>query len=168
MTVGKSSRTPFKHWIINAELGRLAGVFSHGSNKVPVKANPFVIYDLCAGDGANKDNSSPSIILKHTNFMRKNRVNVDVNLFEKSTNTFESLYLNFDGNDFNLVNKDSSDFILNAKQNQASFILVDPNNISDLPVSEKMVNSFNAGTTFVITLGCNVGGLKRLDIEERR
>lgn len=29
LTVGRSSRTPFKHWLLNAELGRLAGIFAN-------------------------------------------------------------------------------------------------------------------------------------------
>ena len=170
--VGRSSRTPFKHWILNAELGRLMGIFASRKavKKVPVYADPFVIVDLCAGDGVTTDEfgtCSPAVILKHTEWGRNHNVSVDVTMIEKSANTFESLASSVNSNGILLLNSDANDFVLQVRSNQACFINADPNHINDLPISDELIDSFTPATTFLITLGCNVGGLKRLPISER-
>ena len=46
--VGRSSRTPVKHFLLNALVGKIVGVL--GTGKAPCKANPFYAVDLCGGD----------------------------------------------------------------------------------------------------------------------
>jgi hypothetical protein len=64
-TVGTSSRTPFKHWLLNHMLGRIVGALSSG--RTP--CNPVLtVVDMCAGDGLSygeSAQSSPAIIAKH-------------------------------------------------------------------------------------------------------
>lgn len=173
-TVGKSiSRTPFKHWVLDHELGRLAGVLGR-TNKTPAEAKPFHIIDLCAGDGETTEEhqSSPSIILKHAQYFNDMVTDgrwAKVTLIEKSAHTFYSLLSNVDPPAYvEMLNQDAVDFeLIPACENQAIFIHADPNCISEWPISENLIRSLTPTTTMLATLGCNVGGLKRLPIGDR-
>jgi len=187
MTVGKSSRTPFKHWVLNAELGRLCGIFSNpiASKKVHAKANPFHVIDLCAGDGESTEDgqSSPQIICRHIYEARKRNVHVKATLIEIAANTFECLHRNTaihlstlndeptptSGNDWiEMIHGDAKEYRLIANHKyQAVFIHADPNSIADWPVTKHLIESLSETTTMLATLGCNVGGLKRRPAEER-
>jgi hypothetical protein len=170
--VGKSSRTPVKHYILNGELGRQVGVLGLNKGKVPAKL-PILIVDLCAGDG-NEDsgNSSPGIMFKHANYKGIGG-QAKIILYEKNSYVYEQLKANCQGKFHNieLRNKDSMDFTLddeNLESNQAVFIHIDPNNVNQLPLTQALVDSFTPTTSMLITMGCNVGGLKRLGLEDRK
>jgi hypothetical protein len=53
-------------------------------------------------------------------------------------------------------------------RNAASFIYNDPNHIEDWSLTPEFVRNFPKFTTSLSTLGCNVGGLKRIEEEKRR
>jgi len=167
--VGASSRTPFKHWILNSILGQQVGVLSLNSRKVPCTANPFLIVDMCAGDGTQSkydEHSSPSIILKHSRFRN---IKTDLVFIEKNEHTFNELKKNVSPQpNIRLLNMDANDFIIKPEyDNQAMFINCDPNSINQLPINDRFMNSITSYTSMIITLGCNVGGLKRLTREQR-
>jgi len=116
MTVGKSSRTPLKHWILNSELGRLVGVFGNpiAASKVPAKASPFLVVDLCAGDGVATEDceSSPAIITKHLKWAASRGVDVGGLLIEKDANTFSHLQGNTECHEWlTLIHGDARDWV---------------------------------------------------------
>lgn len=173
-TVGTSSRTPFKHWLLNFMLGKIIGSLSTG--KTP--CNPSIhIVDMCAGDGlgyGDREWSSPGIIAKHvhSSFHGSNRIKLrTAHLFELEEQTFARLRARFGTlPQLTLENCDSKGWTLtkiNAKPNDCVFIYADPNAITTLPVTEELVASFTPTTLFLMTLGCNVGGCKRLPRQDR-
>jgi hypothetical protein len=172
---GRSSRTPFKHWVLDSHLGKICGVISTRSRSVPAVPRPFLCVDLCAGDGSETDEhrSSPRIITHHCNWLASRGFDVRSDLIEKHSATFESLEANMQGVDVNhtcvLHNDDAREFrFVPTCANQAVFINCDPNSIADLPFSESLARSLTPTTTMTLTLGCNVGGLKRMTREQRQ
>lgn len=171
--VGRSSsRTPFKHWILNAELGRLCGIFSRPQTaaKVPARANPFLVVDLCAGDGevSGGMNSSPAIIAHHLGWAEAHGVRVQGVLIEKVVGTFEMLVKNIPARPWlEFIHGDALDFVAKCRPMQGVFIHSDPNHIHDWPISEALLEGLSETTTMLCTLGCNVGGLKMLPREDR-
>jgi hypothetical protein len=168
--VGRStSHTPLKHKFLNAELGRIVGVLQ---KRIPAvfAVEPIIIVDYCAGDGeesVESPDSSPAIIVKHSHFKD---LKSEVYLCEKSPHTFKLLQDNY-GSLATCLNIDSSEFNLTEKltvPNQAVFLFADPNNVEQLPVNDNFINALTPTTTMLLTLGCNVGGLKRLTEEGRR
>ncbi len=95
--VGKSERSMFKHSILNAEVGRIAGVMTHGRKSVPCRC-PVHLVDLCAGDGVPLDDedgmSSPEILIKHGDTIVNRGQQCRVYLVEKARATFETLQAN--------------------------------------------------------------------------
>ncbi len=173
-TVGKSSRTPFKHWVLNSHLGQIVGSLSLRSMKVPAKPEPFLCVDLCAGDGSEteRNEASPMIITHHCDWLARKGFSVKSVLIEKQSATFETLEQNMAKrqlvHDCELRNADARDFVFTPScANQAVFINCDPNAISDLPFAESLASSLTKTTTMTLTLGCNVGGLKRLKADKR-
>jgi hypothetical protein len=172
---GRSSRTPFKHWVLDTHLGKISGVLSSGNRTVPAIPNPFLCVDLCAGDGTEtaEHQSSPRIIAKHCNWMAKRGMRVQCVLIEKHAATFESLEANMNELDIafpcDLRNADAKSYTFTPScEKQAVFINCDPNSIADLPFSETLARALTPTTTMTLTLGCNVGGLKRLKREQRQ
>lgn len=176
-TVGKSHRTPFKHFVLDKTLGAWAGRIASG--RVKFIWGDMHIVDLCAGDGCPGEHglSSPQIIDKHASWSvnamraRGSRARVHATLIEKSEHTYNKLVENIKPTGFyNLltVNGDARDFRLEVgSKNEAAFINADPNNISQMPLAEPLVDSLPKLTTMTLTLGCNVGGIKRIAREER-
>lgn len=172
--VGRSSsRTPFKHWILNTELGRLCGIFANPSAaaSVPAKADPFCVIDLCAGDGHcdNGANSSPSIITRHLGWASQRGVQVDAHLIEKNAGTFEVLCGNIARQPWlSLTHADAREWVSpEFHKKQAVFIHSDPNHIHDWPVTPDLIAGMSETTTMLATLGCNVGGLKMMSRDQR-
>lgn len=172
--VGKSSRTPYKHWLYRSMLGKMIGAASTG--KCPCNGTIKVL-DMCAGDGAETNgeplSSSPAIACHHINsvFPNSYRLQRSAYLYERELLTFEKLHLRF-GNQERVVlrNGDSKGVTLadiDVKPNDGVFVYADPNSVSTLPVTRELIESFSATTLFLMTLGCNVGGVKRLGAEER-
>lgn len=188
MTVGRSSRTPFKHWILDSELGRLAGVFGSGGwRKTPARA-PVYILDMCAGDGLTTDDhtSSLSVINKHGNHIAakcQDAACVSHNggpkvfscFIEKDSATFEQLRDNADSltwdasHDRTLIHDDAGNvnFVGGIHRKSQVIINVDPNTVNDIPLDESMLRQTTDTTMIIMTLGCNVGGLKRMPREKR-
>jgi len=168
MSVGNSERTLGKHVLLNRILGREAGIMVYGRPNFILKQ--YTIIDMCAGDGVPtyaSSMSSPQIIYKHKEFMKKHGLIPKVYLFEKNKNTFDILCKNYK----EAINLDS--YTLKSLPNKplnlsASFIHADPNLISDWPINPELLLSVPQYTTMLITLGCNVGGLKRIRSEDRK
>lgn len=178
LDVGQSdSRTPLKHWLLNAELGRQVGVFiakrKGGASNVHATANPFLVIDLCAGDGKGGETgqSSPSIITHHLVTGRSEGVDVRAVFIEKLPATFSELLKNTRddlGYCTERLNIDARDWKLpKLGRHQSVFIHSDPNHIMDWPITPDLLGSLSETTTMLATLGCNVGGMKRLSIEQR-
>ena len=168
--VGTSSRTPFKHWVLNSELGRICGVLSTG--KVHARACPFHVIDLCAGDGhasSDSEQSSPEIITRHCRWLEKRGLRSKATLIERGAITFAELMRNTQPETWlERLNMDAREYRLNrTSKHQAMFIHADPNSIADWPITQQLLESLSETTTMLATLGCNVGGLKRLKREDR-
>lgn len=168
-TVGRSSRTPFKHWMLNDFLGRISEIIANGRNIS--LACPFHIVDMCAGDGETHESgtSSPQIIIEKATSVAEAGRDVKVTLIERAGHAFDLLNqntknerwiekLNIDSREYRLpVNHRKQDFFINA----------DPNSISDWPLTREFLTSCPKFTTMVITMGCNVTGTKRLPKSSR-
>jgi hypothetical protein len=172
MDVGRSSRTPVKHWLLNAHLGQIAGVLHR--EYTPAKACPFVCIDLCAGDGHTTDDheSSPTIIAKHMRWLTLRNVRCRAVFIEKAANTCEILRRNLiatgGGFEYEVLDSDAREFVFNAvASDQAVFINCDPNSVADMPLTSSLSKSFTKFTTMTVTLGCNASGIKRLPREDR-
>lgn len=167
--VGRSdSRTPLKHWILNQQLGKLVGSLSTGLT--PARP-PFAVFDLCAGDGETQGGaSSPSIIVKHGHHAYDRGVPYYAFLVERAPATFEQLKANLSPLPA-WVRAECMDAreirVKNVGNNQAVFIHADPNSIADWPISRGLLDSLTPTTTVLATMGCNVGGLKRLPAASR-
>jgi hypothetical protein len=175
MRVGRSSRTPLKHWVLDTHLGKIVGVLSSGNRDVPARCTPFLCVDLCAGDGDESEGhqSSPGIITGHCEWLAGRGKPVRSVFIERHSNTFEVLERNVDVSRFKhqceLICGDAREFRVNpTSPDQAIFVNCDPNAISDMPLAEEFARSLTRTTTMTTTLGCNVGGLKKLTLEKRR
>jgi hypothetical protein len=172
MKVGRSdSRTPGKHHLLNRILGREAGAMAHTN----ILVDPWVVIDLCAGDGRPDDASgtcSPTIIAKHASYRRDRNGQVKVVLIERTKATHDALRENVEPHaDTTILQADAREpWIVPTlwRENSPVFIHNDPNNINDFALSDNLVRRLPAFTTTLSTLGCNVGGLKRLDPAERQ
>lgn len=166
---GSSSRTPFKHWMLNAELGRQVGILAIRPDSVPCSAKDFLIIDMCAGSGAEtefSDMTSVSIIQKHQDFRG---LNSKVVFIEKQSGTFSELENNILDKPCTLKNMDAKNYIPEiSNSKQAVFINCDPNSVDQIPITDEFMNSLPVYTTMIITLGCNVGGQKMLVLERRK
>jgi hypothetical protein len=170
-SVGTSSRTPFKHKLLDTLIGKIIG--AQCSGRTPCNNN-FLAVDLCAGDGADtmgEGSSSPAIIRKHLMDHRGVKLNRSAILYEKDTATFKRLSdRHADCSKMTLINEDSRLMPLSTvhdRGNDSVFIYADPNNIDQLPITPDLMKGLTPYTLFLITLGCNVGGLKRVDLEHR-
>jgi len=176
LDVGRSSRTPVKHYLLNASLGKVCGVLAMGSPKVPCKITnnqPLICVDLCGGDGLkNEDHdASPLIMYHHCEQLGKRGKRATLQVIEKQENTFEQLQANCDWMDDRIVTLSNADAhfyrLPKLTETQAAYVHCDPNHVNDIPLTTEFVSGFNKFTTYLVTLGCNVTGLKRKTIEER-
>jgi hypothetical protein len=157
-------------------LGKVCGVLSLDHPNVPCRISnsmPLVCVDMCGGDGLVTDihDASPSIMYHHCERLAQKGKRSTLSIIEKAASTFEHLTENCSGMRGDIVtlsNADARTFVLpKLKSTQAAFIHCDPNNVDQVPLTEPFVATFNPFTTFIVTLGCNVGGLKMLTIEKR-
>lgn len=156
--VGKSSRTPFKHWLLNSHLGRIAGVLNLRSPQVPAKANPFLCVDLCAGDGLETEshNASPVIISRHLNWFASQRPDnkCEAVFIEKASATHRELRRNLSEHNLlfphNVIIGDAREYRVQPTSPwQAIFVNCDPNHVADMPLAEPLAASLTETTTFV-------------------
>lgn len=173
--VGRSSRTPVKHFLLNSMVGKLIGALS--TNKTPCHPRKFYAVDLCGGDGLSvegRHDASPLILHKHCTFAR-NKFGCDavLDVIEIQQNTFERLSANTAhlagrGEWFRLHNHDAREFAIEGvRPDQAAFVHCDPNTVDQIPLTGSFVETWNRYTTYLVTLGCNPGGLKRFDRKRR-
>lgn len=173
-SVGTSSRTPFKHWLLDSSLGKIIGAISTG--KTPCNMAIHIV-DMCAGDGFGHDgkyDSSPSIILKHLHSTHPASMRVRTkaaHLYEIQQETFQRLKSRFgDVGGMRLEMRDSSEWSLldiPVRRKDCVFIYADPNSIATLPVTPRLIRSLTPETLFLMTLGCNASGCKRMPREDR-
>lgn len=176
LNVGRSSRTPVKHMILDRMVGKIVGVLSTKSMNVPCKANPFLVVDLCGGDGVVTEHhdASPQILHRHCQWLIERKSNARLMVFEQSPHSFELLDSNtafVPGRDqwFTIHNQDSRLFVMpKMLSNQAAFVHCDPNCVDQTPLTQPFLSSWNSHTTYLVTLGCNVGGAKRVSLEDRK
>lgn len=102
---------------------------------------------------------------------RGNKLNRSAILYEKDTATFKRLSdRHADCSRMTIINEDSRLMPLSTVHNQGDssvFIYADPNNIDQLPITPELMKSITPYTLFLITMGCNVAGLKRVSIDHR-
>jgi hypothetical protein len=176
--VGRSSRTPVKHGILRRSFGKVLGVAALCHPNVPCRisrAEPFLAVDLCGGDGLQTDghDASPKIMHQIASKTRARGHCVYLTVIEKQRNTYDALKQNCQEIDAEpwctLELGDAREFVLpRMRSKQGAFIHCDPNNVDQTPLTGPLVDSFNEATTYLVTLGCNVGGLKRKKLEERQ
>lgn len=172
--VGRStSRTPFKHFLLSALLGREGGIYARCPHKVHARAVPWHIIDMNAGDGrpsSEGDESSPALIVKHARIAAGCGVRVKATLIERAEATYQVLRENVQPEPFiEFIHGDAREYRVPAHhRHQAIFVHTDPNHIGDWCVSRELIDSFSQTTTLLATLGCNVAGLKRLPRAERQ
>lgn len=163
-TVGKSSRTPGKHAALDKYLGKQAGVISYS---FPNRSVWFI--DCTAGDGQAEDfdrHTSPGILLRHADWLREKNIDVHVQLYERSERN-ANLLTDIVGDRAQVIQSSSEQMEPKWNPGDVVFISNDPNTISDwaLPYALRYAPEL---TTVFSTLGCNVGGLKRLPIDQRQ
>lgn len=187
MAVGNSDRTLGKHILLEKLLSREIGVLAarHYNEKLAFLGNEYIMIDLCAGDGRptkQSSKASPMLMVEAAIELR----NTENNISKRTSDIFINIILN-EKNEFtyselenNHLYKDCEKFNLDStsltkiktnrilRKNSTVFIHADPNAITDWPLNKEFVNNLPRNTTMLITLGCNVGGIKRLCIKDRQ
>lgn len=163
--VGTSSRTPGKHSALDKYLGKTAGVISRTFRK-----NRVTFIDCTAGDGQAHDfdyHTSPGILIRHAEWLRKQGVSVDVLLYERAPRNAAMLRERVAGRAEVFSESSASMGAMGWGRNDIVFVSNDPNTIADwaLPPALRYAPKL---TTVFSTLGCNVGGLKRLPKDDRQ
>lgn len=175
-TVGTSSRTPGKHELIRAVIGQMLGACGN----IYLCDKHFVVIDMCSGDGQpapESNTSSPQIIRHHFEHPRGGRRLIGMggsctaHLYESKPETFRRLQADYGAvPGFYLYNESSDGIDLNmlTHPNSPSVLIADPNNINDMPLPEYFYyRRIPVWMSIIFTLGCNVGGLKRLEHSKR-
>lgn len=186
--VGRSHRTPLKHSMLDMLLGQVVGIgWTRQTNGFAnFSRYPFTCIDLCAGDGLIKDGehtSSPFIICKHAwHAKHDSRLRHHSQLFSFETDAIfieqlerrsEVLAQSIDsyekkGEKITILTMDARDFkFVPMGGTHPIFINADPNSIHELPIAKDFGDQLTPATTYTVTLGCNVGGLKMLSPEKR-
>lgn len=176
--VGKSDRTFGKHRLLKKLTGRLTGAFT----RIRFLECPFFYIDLCAGDGSPSffsEESSPKILQGHANFL-KERYGENgsvVILVEQDAATFDRLKQSPHAKNAYLIhgNSKSPEVIATIAEiikekgsvNSPCFVHNDPNKVSDFAITPELLAVLPRYTTSLTTMGCNVGGLKRLEFDSR-
>lgn len=191
MDVGRSPRTPAKHAAMNNIFGREVGVINESPKHRDILRLHWL--DLSAGNGLVpedvdwKFNCSPGIAAYHATRSRKP---VAVTLFEIKPATFDLLIENLETqlpklgyyradhtvwthglHVLQAVNASGGDAsISHIGRTDAVLVSNDPNAITDWVMRPGFAAELHARTwccRSISTMGCNVGGLLRLDFEER-
>lgn len=188
VTVGLSSRTPSKHDLLRRVVGREAGVVWR-----TYTTRRYRLFDLTAGDGVGdgstglwERDSSPGILAHHAAWLGLRGVSAHVLLTERASATFTELMDNLLRElpirgweqigeahwvcgmaELEANQLDSLELAPEFHPDDIVFANNDPNTIKDWAFPPLMVQNAPRMITTLSTLGCNVGGLKRLDEEER-
>jgi len=90
-------------------------------------------------------------------------------LVERDKNTYSRLIAkNYNAIMLNVDAREITEPPITVKRDSAMFIHADPNHVEDWPVSAELLRNSPNFTTLLATLGCNVGGIKRLPRTERQ
>ena len=166
-SVGESGRTTGKHSLLKKLLNREVAVMPH----LPYVTKEYTIVDLCAGDGSpsgSSNESSPEIISGYYKSLNKLGIKANMVFIEKDLNTYERLLAKgCPATHINCNSREIKSFPISVGEKSVCFIHADPNHIEDWPISRELLINSPSFTTMLITLGCNVGGLKRLPREAR-
>jgi hypothetical protein len=170
-SIGTSDRTLGKHVLLNKLLGREVGMLLYKPKFINSR---YIMVDMCAGDGKKTYQSaecSPSIMTKHFSFLKRHNTTIDAELIlvEKDRNTFD--ILSSCGYPATLHHCDAGTMACppaRYDEYSAAFIHIDPNHVNDWPLSDDFARNLPKYSTMLITLGCNVGGLKRLPMSARQ
>lgn len=196
MTVGHADgRTPAKHAFLNKLLGRFVACTPHAAKVLGRPCRALHIFDLTAGDGINYHGDgpwhtgcSPGLIAYHSQFIGC-PLPVTARLYEIKAAThgtlLENLYARLDHPvlgyieagpgrwtarsgrvELSAVHGDGRDAPLHELGiGDWAFVNNDPNHVHDWALTPKY--GPGANVLSLTTMGCNAGGLLRLDIEER-
>lgn len=141
-----------------------------------------MIVDLTAGDGVPyagktfRKGCSPGIILHHAEYItNQTYVDPSVLLLEKQQATCLELAENIQKQVdlqchdvlLHVLCRDSKSWSFRENPADAAFLYNDPNHIEDWCLTAEMLATAPKFTTSLSTLGCNVGGMKRLDLDKR-
>lgn len=188
--VGRSWRTPAKHDLMNKVIGVEVGAVGYKPD-----VSRCVWLDLTAGDGVVPDgsewerNCSPGLLAYHATNSRKP---VGITLYENKPATFDRLVSALDANlprlcyrqvDDATWQHEKSDVLIvalnedgataplrNVDRDTAVLVSNDPNAIIDWAMRDTFAQEVGERTPWfrsISTMGCNVGGLKRLAYGER-
>jgi len=162
--VGVSTRTPAKHGALNSILGKTVGVMQYNFPDKHLR-----LIDCTAGDGSPStysDMSSPMIFDKHAQAAGQRGINVSVHMFEKANKQGQALKLKY-GQKYDVhAGVDAVSMPQVWGHDDIVFVSNDPNTIADWALPHALKNAPQLTTVFS-TLGCNVGGLKRMPKEAR-
>jgi hypothetical protein len=162
LDVGVSYRTPGKHDAMSGFLGKTVGVM-----KVRYPWNTLHVIDCTAGDGEPNTfsgTSSPEIIQKHIAWLNTNGGRATAVFFERSPVSASALKQKTLWPVFNV---DASEMQGYWSPNDFLFVVNDPNTMSDWALPGALRDAPKMTVVFS-TLGCNVGGLKRLPKDQRQ
>lgn len=170
MSVGSSpGRTPIKHFLLDSLLGRVNGSLTTGK---AAAVKPLLCVDLCAGDGIKSEShtASPLIFEKHCRHPCGRENNASLVLIERDRANFDLLRQNVGDHEWmTLSNSDARNFLLPPlNPMQAVFVHCDPNNVHQTPLTKEFVSTFTKCTMYLVTLGCNADGIKRLPLDQRQ
>lgn len=169
MGVGSSpGATPVKHFLLDSLLGRVNGALTRDACAAD---KPLFCVDLCAGDGIKSEShtASPLIFEKHCKHACGRRNDASLVLIERDIASFDLLRQNVGQYDWlTLSNSDAREYTLpKMSEMQAVFVHCDPNNVHQTPITKQFVKGFTRCTMYLVTLGCNAGGIKRLPLDQR-
>lgn len=170
-TVGTSERTIGKHTLLNRILGREVGIIAMDKARPSFLAKEFTILDLCAGSGTPSPfsgESSTSIIEKHVKHLQRFNVKNNIMFCEKDPATFAKLKQSYPEWAINIDSNEIKEIPFEISKNSAVFIQCDPNNVNQICISQELLEKTTSFTTILITMGCNVCGLKMLSFEKRK
>jgi len=177
MPVGASDRTRGKHALLDHLLARETGIMCNPKSRQRLSfATPhYTMIDLTAGDGLPTEYSeetSPMILCRYANQLRATGIPVDVFLIEKDAATYDRLE-GRSGLRAHTIFADARilETLEPIRAKSLVFIHADPNHVEDWPISDGLLRDANSGKWFVtmlVTMGCNVGGLKRLPVNARK
>ena len=172
--VGSSAeRTPYKHALLNALLGKILGASSRLS-----WLSDNLLIDACAGDGRSNawsGTSSPLLFCHHANLAKKPTRCVMIEKSNYEWMILESLIGEIDIRKIVQVlhgdyrSREIAQQIGRCRPFTNCFLHIDPNHANDVGKIEHLYNNvLSEYLLMLVTLGCNASGIKRLPLEQRR
>lgn len=195
-SVGRSWRTPAKHSLMSSLIGEEIGVVNRSRQFGPDCRAVWI--DLTAGDAALVDgfewyeSCSPGILVRHAAH-RRNARPVSILLHEIQPAAYDRLLGNLDEQlpEFgferygegmwrvpdrnitvvarNVTGQEAE--VGSIRHGDAVFVFNDPNAVTDWAMRDTFAREIRERTPWfrsLSTMGCNPGGLKRLELEERQ